>query len=281
MREKIIVTHVNPHTDEVYAIWLVKKFYPGLKKSKVKFISFDQNGGKTLDGEPVDSNPNIIYVGICRGRFDEHKEGVKSNCSATLVWQFLDEKGWLPKDIAAKKALEEMTKYVLLGDTGQLAKLRRPEYQVRSIIAGYIKSQGSDKGLQFGLKVFDALFYQLKEKYEIREDWKKRIEFNTRWGQGVALESKSPMSSLYPFVFRRGYKILVFIVSTFGWRGFMAESKSGADFSEFYRKLKKIEPEADWFLHPQKTILICGDVCRPNPRQSQLSLQQLIDLIRI
>ncbi|OGZ69404.1 MAG: hypothetical protein A3F47_02125 [Candidatus Staskawiczbacteria bacterium RIFCSPHIGHO2_12_FULL_38_11] len=92
----VIVTHMRPHFDEIFAIWMLKKFgeayFPGIKEAK---ISFEGAGGEDLRGFSAEKleKKGVVCVGIGRGRFDEHpgiqtakKEG---ECASSLVAKFL------------------------------------------------------------------------------------------------------------------------------------------------------------------------------------------------
>ena len=80
----IIVSHIWPDLDSITSIWLLKRF-GGYKDAELAFIPT----GNTLNGMPVDSDPEVIHVDTGRGRFDHHQEEVHGHhiCSAKLVWQ--------------------------------------------------------------------------------------------------------------------------------------------------------------------------------------------------
>ena len=43
---KTLVTHINPHLDDIAAIWLFKKFHPDFKDAKIEFISASRDAAK-------------------------------------------------------------------------------------------------------------------------------------------------------------------------------------------------------------------------------------------
>ncbi len=65
---KILVTHINPHLDDIAAIWLFKKFHPDFKEANIEFISASR--------DKADESADRVYVGTGGGKFDEHKEGL-------------------------------------------------------------------------------------------------------------------------------------------------------------------------------------------------------------
>ncbi|HET7713069.1 MAG TPA: hypothetical protein VFK94_00655, partial [Patescibacteria group bacterium] len=88
---KKIITHISPHLDEIVAIWLIRKFDPGWSDCQVDFKATNPAGGE-VDLEAVDKDPNVLYLGLGRSKFDEHKlekEAAAHDCAATLVWKDL------------------------------------------------------------------------------------------------------------------------------------------------------------------------------------------------
>jgi hypothetical protein len=95
MQKKIstIVTHKNPHLDDIFAVWLLKKFggdkFPNIKRARVEFV-----GGLSRDFSS-EKYPTRLFVGIGNGQFDEHPNPLKKierkegECTSTLVAKHL------------------------------------------------------------------------------------------------------------------------------------------------------------------------------------------------
>ena len=43
---KTLVTHINPHLDDIAAIWLFKKYHPDFKDAKIEFISASRDAAQ-------------------------------------------------------------------------------------------------------------------------------------------------------------------------------------------------------------------------------------------
>jgi hypothetical protein len=62
--------------------------------------------------------------------------------------------------------------------------------------------------------------------------------------------------------------------------GIAARSRSNVDLTPVYRDLRRIEPDADWYLHPSKRLLLCGTAKAPPRVPSKLSLEELVGVLR-
>jgi hypothetical protein len=90
---KEILTHTQPHPDELWAIFLLQQYgedrYPGISRAT---IIFSQTGNKTPDGRTAEEweKDGVLMVGTGGGRFDEHAKmngqpGAKGECAFTMV----------------------------------------------------------------------------------------------------------------------------------------------------------------------------------------------------
>src|SRR3989344_1189367 len=187
---KTIVTHLNPHLDEIVCVWLLHKFHPQYRKFRMKFISANI---KVKDTE----EKNHIYVGVGRGRFDEHKGQIKK-CATTLVYKFLKNKGYIPKDKLLKGAVEKLVQYVYLGDTGQLQKIPFYEFHFGNIFEPLRKGKNNSlKVIKLGVKLVDLMVEMLKEIACIEGVWGKRKEFKSRFGKSVGVKLSHGTDSLF------------------------------------------------------------------------------------
>ncbi len=65
-----------------------------------------------------------------------------------------------------------------------------------------------------------------------------------------------------------------------GFSGVAAQSQSPVDLSQAYMTLLRVDPGADWYLHPNKRLLLCGTPKSPVRHLSELSLEQLVDVLK-
>lgn len=96
--EYIIVTHVRPHLDKLFALFLAIKYgedkFPGIEKAKITFI-FLGTGGEEFQRLPEQfcRERRFIFLGIGPKQFNEHPgtriTAQEGECCATLMAKYL------------------------------------------------------------------------------------------------------------------------------------------------------------------------------------------------
>jgi hypothetical protein len=61
--------------------------------------------------------------------------------------------------------------------------------------------------------------------------------------------------------------------------GIAARSHSNVDLQPVYADLKRVDPIADWYLHPNHRMLLCGTPKAPPQHLSELSLEELVEVV--
>jgi len=261
----VIVTHLSPDLDAIMAVWLLKKFVYKNEKNEIEFVPI----GKKID---LKSKKEIIYVDTSGGKFDHHNSD-KYICSSSLVM----EEYLLYKDDAIKR----MVNYALEVDHGKNLEKEISDFDIINVIGGLnFKYKYNPKlVVELSMKFLDAIYDSLNQKIKAEKILKNAITFNTKWGKGLGVISTT--SKTRYLAHRRGYKVYVNVDPKHGYRSFQSPGNSNVDFSEIFEEVKKLEPKADWFLHSSKQLLLCGSSKAPDRNLSTLSLDQLIDLVRI
>lgn len=267
---KRLVTHIRPHIDDICAIWLFKRYHPEFKDAEIGFIPTNAKGGETVD------DPDITYVGVGRGRFDEHK-GDLEDCSASLVYAYLRNEVSIPQ--RDQDALERLIAWVLQEDMGKLSALNLREFSIPSVLQGYYKAMKRDSRASagLGLMVLDGVFDSLKEYVQIERDWEARREFPSRFGKVVAIESNA--RDIDSYAYRRGFDLVAYINLQRDYYNIRARADAKIDLTPVYERLKEIEPQAGWYLHHSKHMLICGGDLEPGAVMSKRSLDDLVELL--
>lgn len=267
---KTLVTHINPHLDDIFAIWLYKKFHPQFEDSKLEFISANRDSAK-------DESVDKIYFGTGGGKFDEHFESKLGECAGSLVWKDILSSHLAPKDEIEKKALEELVEWNRLIDTGQAPSSDFSEYSLQSILRPPVNDDDtSKKSVELGEEILDKLFAIIKNKKKAEADWEKRIEFESSFGNTVAIKSDAVGRAFVKQ--KKGANLFLMLDPKYGSVQFF--TPKDLDLEPIYKKIKQIDPEADWFLHQSHHMVICGSGSSPDSKISKLSFEQLIDIVK-
>lgn len=281
---KIIVTHMNPDLDALTAVWLLKRFGgEEWEEAAVKFIP----AGQTYKDKKVDSDPDVFHVDVGLGRFDHHQQNDETVCAATLVLNYLIQKS---KQFATNEALKRLVAVVLAFDWA--AHYRWPDIKrdktsflffEHGILEGWQKlyRNQSDKHLELALPILDGIYENLKSKCEAETVIKKSaIKFKTRWGKGIGAETDIfgflavAQAQGYPLVATKNPRTGHVRVHAYGF------GKMKIDLTPVWELLKHKDPQATWFLHAGKQLLLNGSRANPDMIPTKLSLQEVIEVLK-
>ncbi len=262
---KKLITHINPHLDDIAAIWLFQRFHPDFSNADLKFIS------QTELKETTESNEDEVYLGVGRGQFDEHK-GDLEDCAASLVAKYLKAEGFYPTENIEASALDELVEWVRLDDLG---RGNENSFSVPAFIRPYDSTyETSLEATELGKKILDRILIVLIQKHLSLKDWEVRQEFQTTLGKFVAINSR--------FINR------AFCKQQPGDIFLMMNPKDGSvqyysdrlDLEQIYNRLKELDPEADWFLHQSHHMVICGSGSAPDSKKTTLSFDDLVEVVK-
>lgn len=264
---KTLITHINPHLDDIAAAWLFLRFHPDFKDAKIEFIPAEN---KNLTSEETEGK---IFIGIGRGRFDEHK-GDTEDCATSLVWKYLKSQSFIPKDDVTLKSLEELVEWTRIVDLGRLPMQEYDDFIIPAFIRSLGNTQESSlKDTNLGLEILDRVLEILKRKYHGLKDWENRIEFTTRFGKSYAVESETVNRAFCKS--QGGDMFLMYDPKTKYVQYFTPVEN--IDLEPIYHKVKELDPEADWFLHQSHHMVICGTNSAPDVKKTKLSFEQLTE----
>ena len=276
---KTLVTHINPHLDDIAAIWLFRKFHPEFAIAQIEFVSASHNEAIAHHREEKMRLPlggvsleDRVFVGTGGGRFDEHKEGLDT-CAASLVYEYLKEKGYIPKDEKLQNALEKLMAWNLLIDTGKALDCQFDEFSVQSFVRTKDNlSQSSSKSVELGSEILNRILAVLKRKEQSLLDWEKRVEFESKFGKSFAVSSETVDRE-----FCREQEGNLFIMYDPKYKSVQFFTPHEIDLEPIYKKVKEVDPKASWFLHQSHHMVICGSSSAPDSKSTKLSIDQLIE----
>lgn len=264
---KILVTHINPHLDDIAGIWLFKKYHPDFKNAQIKFIPASRTAASSETGDK-------IFIGTGGGKFDEHKEGLKT-CAGSLVYEYLKEHNLTPGDRLTQNALEKLIEWNLLIDTGQAPGCEFDVFSVQSFIRSRDNSEkNSLRSVELGREILDRILQVLIRKEQAVLDWQKRVEFKSKFGKSVIVASETVNRESCR---EQNVDLCIMFDPKHKSVQFFTPDK---DIAEIYKQVKKLEPGASWFLHQSHHMVICGSSSAPNGKCSKLSFEQLIEVVK-
>jgi hypothetical protein len=260
-----IVGHLAPDLDCLTAIWILVRF-GGAANAELVFVP----SGETFEQRPVDTDPRIVHVDTGGGRYDHHQRKSQSLCAAELV----------RRAIAANDlALERMVRQVCQLDNATATVGDNGFFNINALITGY--------NLLFPTRprhVADAMLPNLdawhaheSRQLRLEQAFVRRLEFDTPWGLGIALESEDGGSS--KLAYGHGAVLYAYRDGN-GWMGIAAQSRSNVDLAPIYQDLQTVDGEADWYLHPNHRLLLCGTAKAPPRVPSRLTLPELVRVIQ-
>ena len=260
-----IVGHLAPDLDCLTAIWMLLRCEQHAN-AEIEFVS----AGSTWQGQPVDTNPLVIHVDTGGGRYDHHQRNAPNLCSAELVRRAV---------APYYRAIERMVRQVCLIDNARAPAGEMGFFNINALITGYnLLFPTRPHHVAYAmLPNLDAWYEHEARQLRLEQAFARRIEFDTRWGLGIAMESEDGGSSR--LAYGRG-AVLYAYRDNHGWMGIAAQARSDVDLTLVYHDLQAIDREADWFLHPNHRLLLCGSAKAPPRIPSQLSLPELVRVIQ-
>lgn len=261
----IIVGHLAPDLDCLTAIWVLLRF-GGAKNATLQFVP----AGATLQDQLPDVDPRVIHVDTGGGRFDHHQRHSRDLCAAELV-----RRATAPNDAALKRMIRQVCRI----DSATAPANEHGFFNIGALIAGY-NSLFPNRPHHVAEAMFpnlDAWYEHEVRQIRLEEAFAKRLEFDTRWGLGIAMESEDGGSSKLAF----GHGAILYAYRDgHGWMGIAAQARSHVDLSLVYHDLRVVDEDADWYLHPNRRLLLCGTAKAPARKLSRLTLPQLVRVIQ-
>jgi hypothetical protein len=260
----VIVGHLAPDLDCLTAIWILMRF-GGAAEAELQFVP----AGQTLGGLPPDADRAIVHVDTGGGRFDHHQRASVDLCAAELV-----RRAAAPHDLA----LQRMVQQVCQIDNARAPVGDNAFFNINALIAGYnllFPNRPHHVAVAM-LPNLDAWYEHEARQIRLEQAFAHRLEFYTPWGLGIAMESEEGGSSKLAY----GHGAVLYAYrDANGWMGVAAQSRSSVDLSNVYIDLREIDGDADWYLHPNKRLLLCGTAKAPPRIASRLSLIELVEVI--
>ncbi len=275
---KTIVAHMSVDLDAIGSAWLIKRFLPGWSNAQLAFVP----AGQTLDNKPPDKNPEIVHVDTGLGKFDHHQIFDRQISATKRVFDYLNEKDHIKnKDM---ESLSRLVDFITAIDHFSEAFFPDPtsdiyDFEIYQTIEGLksILPNDADR-CATGFLLLDASLNVLKNKVRAEEEIKKGLVFQSKWGKGIALETRN--EEAMKLAMKMGYQLVVRKDPERKFVRIKTLPKNELNLTPVYNELKKVDPKATWFLHISTNMLINGSSKNPNVVPSSLPLKKVIEIIK-
>lgn len=301
-----IVTHENPHLDEILGIWLLRKFgekvFPGISSAKIEFWG---TGGQSPDGRSAKEyeREGVLLIGVGGGRFDEHPavngERKKEECAATLI----------AKDLGLRDepTFEKILNFAVNSDLKaagshpfDIASIAKVFYQQTSDPQEVIEwvMKGIEVKYQEQLQFFELTRKEFEDKAEIEE-----IQGPGRMLRMVSIVSNNVLMNKFARSIHGVNADIIVQKQSSGNVQIFTNAKSGLvlyDIAQMLRlteqELKKdirtkdwkllsvegkVEGAEEWFFQVQGQMLLNGSLTATNVPATKIPFERIKEIVRL
>lgn len=272
---KLLVTHFYPDLDGICGIWLFKRFGgKHFENADIEFVP----ARSTWQNQEVDSDPDVIHIDTGLGQFDHHIEN-EYTCAARKVFDHLD---------IEDQALERIVDYATAIDHFKDVAWNDPlsdiyDFGLHNIISGWKAAYPQNKHqdyVEWGLLCLDGVYNSIKNKLHAMQSIEESgHDFESLWGPGMAIQTFN--DEVIKIGLKMGFRIVARRDPAKHYIRIKARPDSNIDLTVVYEKLQALDPEATWFLHPDKKQLLNGNTKNPNNVYTKLDLDDVIDILKV
>lgn len=297
---KIIVTHTSPDWDAIGSVWLIKKYLAGWQDAAVEFVPAGQRSERLKKLKDVPYEPiitigedEIIHVDTGLLPLDHHQTSDQSVCGTSLTWNYVQEQfqaSGTPLRDEHRQAVDRIVRVIVAIDHFREVFWENPtadyhEFSLIGVLEGLkqLYQDEDDRYVAFGTQSLDALVNEFENRIWAEEEIEKHgVAFPLKAGKGMGFETIN--DTVLKLAQKMGYLLVVRKDPRKGYVRIKVRPTSSKeddlDLTLAYEKLQKIDPEATWFLHVSKKMLLNGTPKNPKMKPTKLSLQQIIDVLK-
>lgn len=274
-----------PDVDAVTSVWLLKRFLPGWDEVEVAFVP----AGKTLNNEIPDTDPDILHVDTGMGMLDHHQTD-EDTCAAKRTVEFISQyqksAGKNYKKHFPDEALVRLVDVVNDIDHFREASYPNPgadfyDFGMVAVLDGWRLLYPDDhkRVTRQGMEILDGLYKTFQNKlWAEKEIQENGTAFTTKWGDGMAVETVN--DEVLRVAQLRGSIIVVRKDPKKGFVRIKALPESSADLTKVYNRIRKLDPQATWYLHASKRMVLNGSSKNPDSRATKLTLREVVDVLK-
>lgn len=291
---KTIVTHNSPDIDAIFSVWVIKRFLPGWQDAKIDFVPAGQRlkGSTRSPSQKLEEavekmgENEVLHVDTGLGALDHHQTSNDKISAASLSLDLVILNNDTIKEETVA-ALRRMAGVVVDDDHFKDAfwadaTADYHEFDLTGILDGLKLEKPDDDAFytSFISVCFDSLLHQFENRLWAEQEIKENgIEFESHWGKALGLESIN--DSVVKLAQLMGFVLVVRKDPRKGYVRIKATPRNPEiDLTKTYEQLKKMDPEATWFLHVSKKMLLNGTSKNPTMVPSKLALSDIISVLK-
>lgn len=303
---RIIVTHKSSDLDAIMSVWLIKRFFQAWQDAQVKFVP----AGLRLEGYDdtskeieINGDDQVIHVDTGMGPLDHHQDESNELCGASKTYNFVvsQNDNLLSQNESKNEAVKRMVEMAIDIDHFQEVFYQDPtsyvyDFSIIEVINGFrMMFPKDDQALvEFMMKVLDSILHSFENRIWAEKEIKEKgIIFDTKWGKTLAMETLN--DDTMKLGQKMGYELTVrkdpnnqgvrIKARPNKRKGIQERTKTefgniDVDLTPVYEILKEKDPEATWYLHISKRMLLNGSSKNPEMKGSKLTLQEVIDILK-
>jgi hypothetical protein len=301
---KIVVTHMAPDWDAITSVWLLKKYLSGWQEADVQFVPAGQrlNSKELKDDiqDPIEEfgKDQVIHVDTGLGPLDHHQVQDSSVCAASRTWDYILSQFKEANEKMTPEHTEAISRIVkIVVDIDHFQEVFWHdaasdiyEFSLIGVLEGLkYEKPGRDKEcMAFGINCLNALVAEFENRIWAEKEIKEKgIAFETSKGRGMGFETLN--DTVLKLSQKMGYILVVRKDPRKGYiriktlpekKGEQQSGGQGIDLTNVYEQLKKMDPDATWFLHVSKKMLLNGTPKNPKMIPTRLSLNEIIEVLK-
>ncbi len=298
-----IITHKSCDLDGITSIWLIKRFVPGWENAEIRFVPAGSKlpGNYGNEGEVIEilSDIETIHVDTGMGKLDHHQLDDDNECAASLTLSYILSlrDNTLGKNKHKTEAAKRLVDLAVDVDHFQEVFYPDPlsdiyEFSLVGILDGFRFQHPQDDlaVADYGMGLLDNALSNFENRLWAEEEIKEKgIEFVTSFGKGLAVETQN--DDVLKIAQKMGYVITVRRDPKYGhiriktrpvarehWRKSNVKTID-LDLTPVYERIKERDPQATWFLHVSKKMLLNGSSKNPTMTSSNLTIPEVVEII--
>ena len=310
---KVLVGHQAADLDCLMSMWIIRRFLPGWDMCELEFVPAGERfvGEYVREGETIEElsdGREVITVDTGMGKLDHHQTEDMDLCAARLAFEYAltDSESTLNAHDTKRESVARMVEFAV--DIDHFQELYYPNSEsdvidmgIVGVIDGYkMTHEYNDHALaEYIFEALDAILHTLEAKifaeHEISEHG---VDFESIFGRALSIETVN--DSVMKEALKMGYEVVVRRDPNHGFIRIKAKperrkagresrsfedvqgdsSRGGVDLTPVYEVLVREDPDATWFLHASKKMLLNGSSKNPKSRPTRLSLEEVVAMMK-